>query len=153
MTSSTQKVWGSSVILRNSSGRFLHGLPLKCNKCIETPLEISIYKSLQQKVTKSYAEILSMFQRNEKDTEHAIFKLQCSTTNYSFSKKVCFRLCLSIVAFFEYSDTLKQWILHSIYTELPWDIARYIHLKFQLKDFSMYIPRNIKRFPPATTNI
>jgi hypothetical protein len=29
MTSSTQKVWKNSVILRNSSGRFLHGLPLK----------------------------------------------------------------------------------------------------------------------------
>jgi hypothetical protein len=29
MTSSTQKVWRNSVILRNSSGRFLHGLPLK----------------------------------------------------------------------------------------------------------------------------
>jgi hypothetical protein len=29
MTSSTQKVWRISVILRNSSGRFLHGLPLK----------------------------------------------------------------------------------------------------------------------------
>jgi hypothetical protein len=29
MTSSTQKVWRKSVILRNSSDRFLHGLPLK----------------------------------------------------------------------------------------------------------------------------
>jgi hypothetical protein len=28
MTSSTQKVWRNSVIFRNSSGRFLHGLPL-----------------------------------------------------------------------------------------------------------------------------